>query len=167
MSMFPTSMNVSAAMQTTARAQPPAASPSGWDSFLSGVGRAASNFALGVSSGLTNYDPRNPFSSMGAGMSGAMSGIYAGMKREEASKNAIAIANTEEQIARSQAERASVMMPAEGPMQGISAGVMPAAPAKPAREPFDFQTGIYPSLVQQEPSTASSKVRNLMLGISR
>lgn len=168
MSRFPTQMNVSAAMQTLSQSQPVVAKQaSGWDNFLSGVGRAGTNFMLGVASGLSNYDPRNPFSSMGAGMSGAMSGIYAGMKREEASKNALAIANTQEQIASSQAERASVLMPAEGPMQGIGTGVMQPAPVKPAPEPFDFQTGMFPSLGQQEPTTASSKVRNLMLGTNR
>lgn len=168
MSRFPTQMNVSAAMQSLAQMQPASEQkPSGWDAFLSGAGRVGRSFLLGLSSGLTNYNPSNPYSSFGAGLSGAMGGISAGLRREEAAKNAMAVAAVEEDIARSQAERASVLMPAEGPMQGIGAGVMQPASVKPAPEPFDFQTGMFPSLGQQEPTTASSKVRNLMLGINR
>lgn len=165
MSSFMSNMGLRTGVQNISAVE--AKKQAGWDAFLTGAGQVGRSFLLGVSSGLANYDPRNEFSSIAAGFSGATPMLQAGLRREEAARNAFAVADVEEQIARSQAERASVMMPAEGPMQGISAGVMPAAPAKPAREPFDFQTGIYPFLVQQEPSTASSKVRNLMLGISR
>lgn len=165
MSSFMANMGLRTGVQNISAVE--AQRKTGWDNFLSGAGQFGRSFLLGVQSGLANYDPRNEFSSLAAGISGATTGLQAGLRREEAAKNAMAVAAVEEQIASGRAERASVLMPAEGPMQGIGAGVMQPAPAKPAREPFDFQTGMFPSLVQQEPSTASSKVRNLMLGINR
>lgn len=165
MSSFMANMGLRTGVQNISAVE--AKKQEGWDNFLSGAGRVGRSFLMGLSSGLTNYNPSNPYSSFGAGLSGAMGGISAGIKREEAAKNALAVAAVEEQIARGQAERASVLMPAEGPMQGIGAGVSQPVTSKPAPEPFDFKMGLYPSLVQQEPSTASSKVRNLMLGINR
>lgn len=165
MSSFMANMGLRTGVQNISAVE--AKKQAGWDAFLTGAGQVGRSFLLGVSSGLANYDPRNEFSSIAAGFSGATPMLQAGLRREEAAKNAMAVAAVEEQIARGQAERASVLMPAEGTMQGIGAGVSQPAPSKPAPEPFDFKMGLYPSLVQQEPSTASSKVRNLMLGLPK
>jgi hypothetical protein len=157
----------------------PVQQKSGWDNFLSGAGRIGGSFLMGLAGGLQNYDPRNPYSSFAGAISAATPGLQvglalpaaqmrAGFAREQERLGALSTAATAEEIAQSQASRASVM--SEG-LGNVSTADISAGIAKPstAKEPFDFSVGAYPSVIPQEaaPTTASSRVRNLMLGIQR
>jgi hypothetical protein len=176
MSSFMGNLGLRTSMLTLPQTQPQSAS--GWDSFLSGTARIGGNFLMGVAGGLANYNPRNPFSSMGAAIAASTPDFQQALEqpvaaermkfaREQKRLDALSESATNEEIAQGQASRASVMSEGLGSMKmpGIAAGISKPAPQ---REPYDFNVGMFPSIMQQEaPTTASSRVRNLMLGIQR
>lgn len=176
MSSFMANMGLRTAVQTLPQVE--AKQASGWDKFLSGAGKIGGSFLMGLAGGLQNYDPRNPYSSFAGAVSAATPGLQVALARpaaemrgefarEQQRLGALSEAATQEEIAQGQASRASVFSEGLGnvAVQNIAAGVTQPAPAK---EPFDFNVGVYPSVVQQDAvPTASSRVRNLMLGINR
>jgi hypothetical protein len=176
MSSFMANVGLRSAMQTLPQVQPKEAS--GWDNFLSGAGRVGGSFLMGLAGGLQNYNPNNPYSSFGAAITAATPGLQVALARPAAEARAefgreqerlstLSKEATAEEIAQGQASRASVMSEGLGnvKMTDIAAGI--SQPVK-QKEPYDFNVGMFPSIMQQEaPPSASGRVRNLMLGIQR
>lgn len=141
--------------------------PSGWDSFMKGAASFASNYLVGVASGIQAYRPGNEYSSLAGGFLGASRPMQQQMANEmEAKQQSFergqtdltekAKVKTKEDIYRSQADRAVGI---ESPdISGISTGVsMPKTQV--INEPFGFQGGF--PLTQNINLTASDRVRKI------
>lgn len=158
MSMFMAGMGARTAIQNIpVAAEAAKKQSSGWDNFLSGAASFAGNYLVGVAAGLSSYDPRNPFSSMGASMLASSRGLQqklgeplvereaamgrkleaesAANKREIKRQDMMSMNQTAEDIYRSSADRASVL-PDIG---GIASGIRPSTQQQPQEEsPFGF-----------------------------
>jgi hypothetical protein len=154
----------------------PTGAPSGWDRFLSGAGTVGGNFLVGLAGGLANYNPRNPYSSFGAALGASTAGLQEALQepiaarklqfgREQERLDALSKQQTSEEIASGQASRASILPGGEGfgsaNMQNIAGAIAPK-PAK-QQEIYDFNVGVYPSVIQQD-TTSAGRVRNILMG---
>jgi len=146
MSMFQAGLGARAAFQTLPQVE--AKSKSGWDSFLSGTAQFAGNYLRGLATGLAAYQPGNEYSSFAGAILGSTQGLQAKLdapvmafRAEQATQRSVADmmakSQAEEDIYRSQAERASIM-PDIG---GMVAGIAPRATEKQAEEPFGIKIG--------------------------
>lgn len=148
----------------------------GWDNFLAGAGRVGGSFLMGLAGGLANYDPRNPYSSFAAGIQAATPGLQTALAvpsatakaefmREQERLGQLSEARTQEEIASGQAARATVMPGGEGlgnvGMQNIAAAIAPREQKQ--AEVYDFKVGMYPSVIQQD-TTSAGRVRNILMG---
>ena len=147
-----------------------------FDNFLSGAARMGGNFLVGFASGLQQYDPRNPYSSFAGGILGATPNLQtmlaepsarrrAEFSREQTALDALSKAQVSEQVASSQAERASVMPGGEGlanvQIRNISEAI--AKRPKAEQEIYDFKVGMFPSVIPQD-TTSAGRVRNILMG---
>jgi hypothetical protein len=134
-----------------AMAQQAAQPQSGWDKFLAGAARAASNFASGVMVGLQSYRPGQEYSSFAGGYLGATRGTQTAAELERERMAAVGQQAIGEELYRSQADRAVAIPGMEGLFKGVQ------QPATPRFNDLGVAVG-------QDPMLANEAVRRLMGG---